>query len=169
MSAPEQNLPKFLKIYIWIIVSVLMVGLFFIAGNLVPYEPFTHYGWEIEQDVACPLEPLDVTYTSKVDSGPYNTGTLEGELYWISAYDSRSESAAISIDASPHPKTTYPSTVSWNAEPSEGKWYIELDGVVSGYMFGVVPTSQPILKRSTDYVIVINDSGRCKDNVYLPD
>ncbi len=157
------NAPWWFKMQLCILaVSVLCILIAFI-GVLIPFEPYTFYGWKDIPEEVCPGEELYTSTISKVESGHYTVGEVVGFAGVANSNGVPVDTWDISADVEPHPKQVQPSRVVRTAPEARGYYTLVFDVDVTGRMFGVVPRYQELEKTSTKAFFVRSEfDARCE-------
>lgn len=162
--------PWILKAQVYLAIVALFMFILGFVSWLLPYEPFTFYGWKSIPSTVCPLQPIQTSYISKVQAGPYTVGGMTGNAVIYDGSGKVVDSWPVSIrNLDPHPKDVRPSDVIRQAPVKPGTYKLGLeDMAVPGRMLYIFPDHQEFNKISgKGFTVVSIHDGLCKEDVIL--
>jgi hypothetical protein len=153
------NQPWYVKLVFAIMVIFMIYSGMIIYAKSMEYVPFTVYHYDIEPDVACGGDAVEVYYDGElVDYILVDAIYVEGQTFWVSADDDRPYGGNyFRYDIAPFERQTFKSPTRRQAPFTEGEWRAGVDATLHSRAFGVIDVTQHIQSVSDD---TLNVEGR---------
>lgn len=147
--------------YMLVMLLGAIISLTVLAASLVPFDPFTFYGYSVVPTQACPSETLTVTADSEMEDSPlYNVEAIEVEGQWVRLTEGNNAttygSASTIVDAAPYERRERESSLLRIAPEAEGEYILSAEITVHGKVLGLFEREQVEIISDEDVVVTVN-------------